>query len=82
MSDLAIDKLRDAFVTALGISPSTNFESLTYGQSDHWDSVAHMDLITQIEAAFEIRLATDEVVRMSSFLKAKEIVAYKGVDFT
>jgi len=77
----SIEKLKNAFVNALGVSPDDDFESMAYGQTPSWDSVAHMTLITEIETAFEIMLPTDDVIGMSSFLKAKEIVARNGVSF-
>ena len=34
-----------------------------------------MALVAEIEAAFDIMLETDDIIDMSSFAKAKEIVA-------
>jgi acyl carrier protein len=76
-----MEKLKNAFVNALGVSPNDDFESMAYGQTSGWDSVAHMTLINEIERAFEIMLPTDEVIAMSSFQKAKEIVARNGGSF-
>ena len=76
-----MEKLQNAFVNGLGVSPDSDFESMAYGQTAGWDSVAHMALISEIENAFDIMLATDDVIGMSSFLKAKEIVARNGVAF-
>jgi acyl carrier protein len=77
----SIEKLKNAFVNALGVSPDSDFESMAYGQTPGWDSVAHMALISEIETAFDIMLATDDVIGMRNFLKAKEIVARNGVSF-
>jgi acyl carrier protein len=75
------EKLRNAFVNALHVSPDSDFESMAYGQTPGWDSIAHMALISEIETAFDIMLATDDVIGMSNFSKAKEIVARSGVSF-
>lgn len=80
-SSSSIEKLRSAFVSALGVSADSDFESMAYGQTPGWDSIAHMVLISEIETAFDIMLATDDVIGMNSFLKAKEIVARSGVSF-
>ena len=77
----AMDKLKNAFGNALGVRPDAVFESLAYGKTEGWDSIAHMALIAEIETAFDIMLATDDVIGMSSFTKAKEIVARNGVSF-
>jgi acyl carrier protein len=82
MVNSSLEKLKGAFINAFGVSPNSEFESMAYGQTPRWDSVAHLVLINEIEAAFDIMLATDEVIGMSSFLKAKEIVVRKGISFT
>jgi acyl carrier protein len=81
MASSSMEKLQNAFVNGLGVSPNGDFESMAYGQTAGWDSVAHMALISEIESAFDIMLATDDVIGMSSFGKAKEIVARNGVTF-
>ena len=77
----SMEKLKNAFVSVLGVSPHDDFGSMAYGQTPGWDSIAHMALISEIETAFDIMLATDDVIGMSSFLKAQEIVAKNGVNF-
>lgn len=81
MTTSSTEKLKHAFVSALGVSPDGDFDSMAYGQTPGWDSIAHMALISEIETAFDIMLATDNVIGMSSFLKAKEIVTRNGVSF-
>jgi acyl carrier protein len=81
MATSPIEKLKGAFVTVLGVNGDGDFESLAYGQTQGWDSVAHMALIAEIENAFDIMLPTDDVIGLSSFPKAKEIVSRKGISF-
>jgi acyl carrier protein len=77
----SMEKLKNSFVNVLGVSPDDDFESMAYGQTPGWDSVAHMSLISEIETAFDIMLVTDDVIGMRNFPKAKEIVARSGVSF-
>ncbi len=72
-------KLRSAFSQALGIPVDTDFSQLTYRGIKQWDSVAHMQLVAAIESAFDLMLETDEVIGMSSYAKACEIVGKYGV---
>jgi len=74
-----LDLLKGTFVDVIGVDPATDFNSLVYGSTVGWDSVAHMALIAAIEGVFDIMLPTDDVIDMSSFSKAKEIVAKHGV---
>jgi acyl carrier protein len=73
------EKLKDAFTTALALPPGTDIENAQYALTDGWDSVAHMALVAEIESAFDIMMDTDEVIGMSSYSKAKEILARHGI---
>ncbi len=67
--------LKTAFADALGIEKEMITDELTYNTIDEWDSVAHMTLIGEIEDVFDIMLDTDDIINMSSFTKAKEIIS-------
>ena len=69
------DKLKEAFATALMIPKERVVDTLTYNTIEEWDSVAHMALVAEIESTFDIMLDTDDIIDMSSFEKAKEIIA-------
>lgn len=77
----AVEQLRSAFQTTFGLSENTDFDRLAYGETAGWDSVAHMGLVSEIENTFDIMLATDDVIDLSSFPKAKEILGKYGVSF-
>jgi len=74
-------KLQQVFVRALGISPDHRFEELRYRGLDAWDSVAHMQLVSELEEAFGIMLETNDVIDMSSYDKSKQILTKYGVRF-
>jgi acyl carrier protein len=63
------------FAEALGISKDIITDDLKYNEIDEWDSVAHMTLVGEIEDSFDIMLDTDDIIDMSSFAKAKEIIS-------
>lgn len=69
------EKLRAAFVDALGTTPDQITDETTYSEFPNWDSVAHMALIAAIEESFDIMIDAEDVIDMSSFAKAKQIVA-------
>jgi acyl carrier protein len=74
------ETVKDAFVTALGLSSSSDFEQLAYGQQKEWDSVGHMALVAELEERFDIMLDTDEVVGMSSYPVALDILRGHGIE--
>jgi acyl carrier protein len=56
------------------VSADSDFNSLAYGKQEEWDSVGHMALVAELEAVFGIMLDTDDVVGMSSYPVAIEIL--------
>jgi acyl carrier protein len=77
----ADEKLKYAFRQALALAPDAAVERAEYGNTQGWDSAAHMALVAEIEGAFDIMLDTDEVIGMSSFGKAREFIANHGIAF-
>ena len=73
-------RLKNAFAEVLGISVELINDELKYNSVKKWDSVGHMTLIASIEQEFDIMIDTDDVINMSSFAKAKEIISKYGVD--
>ena len=76
-----LDRLRVSFRDALGLDATADVDTLEYRGIEHWDSLAHLGLIARIEDEFDVMLDTDEVIDMSSFAKATEILNRHGVDF-
>jgi acyl carrier protein len=72
------EKLISAFAAGLGVPASTQITTFEYRRIPQWDSMAHMQLVLEIETAFDIMLETDEVLDLSSFDKAVEIVSRHG----
>ena len=71
--------LQKIFSETLGLPPQTDFSRLAYGEEPRWDSVAHMQLCAAIETAYDIMLETDDVIGMSSYGKAVEILKKYGI---
>ena len=68
-------KLRQIFADSLSIKADDVQDDLKYATIPQWDSVAHMALIAAIEEGFDIMIDAEDVIDMSSFAKAKVIVA-------
>jgi acyl carrier protein len=68
------EKYTAAFVEALGIDASKLTDDLAYSTIPEWDSVAHMQLISELEDQFDIMMETEDVLDLSSFGKGKEIL--------
>jgi len=66
---------REAFV----LLPDAQVDEMSYQKDPVWDSVGHMRLVAIIETTFNIMLTTDQILDMSSFAKACEIVNHHGI---
>lgn len=69
------EQLSSLFSETLAIPVSQVTDDLAFNSIPQWDSVAHMVLVSAIESAFDIMIDADDVVDMSTFAKAREIVA-------
>lgn len=76
-----IQKLREAFSRALNIDIAKVTDSLNYQSISAWDSISHMVLISEIEQEFNISVDVNDVIDMSSFAKAKIILAKYNIEF-
>ena len=56
------------------LDDNTVYESLAYETIPEWDSVGHMGLMAELEEAFHIEMAMDDVIDFSSFEKGKEVL--------
>ena len=68
-------KLQRAFIRGLGLADGVDVHSLHYSKTRGWDSIAHMQLIAAIEAEYGISMETADILALSSYEKAKELLA-------
>ena len=54
---------------------------LKYRGISAWDSMAHMDIISDIEETFKIYLENIDVIKFNTYEKGMEILAQNGVVF-
>jgi acyl carrier protein len=67
-------RLAEAFRMALELTPETDVETLAYGEHPHWDSIGHMALVAEIEDTYGVMLETDDVLGLSDYAKAVELL--------
>jgi acyl carrier protein len=74
-------KLRQVFADGLDVPLDAITDTITYNEFPAWDSIAHMALVAGIDMQFNTMLEMDDILDMSSFIKAKEILGKLGVSF-
>ena len=75
-----LEKLTNVFVETFGIEAEAT-KGLKYQDIEAWDSVGHMALIAAIEDSFGITMDTDDIIDLSSFEKARQILQKYDVGF-
>ncbi|CCH27478.1 acyl carrier protein [Actinosynnema sp. NPDC047251] len=73
------DRLRTVFVDALQLDDDVDVENLKYRDIDAWDSVGHMALVAAIEDEFDVQFETEQVIDLSSFKVAGDMLRGLGV---
>lgn len=56
-------------------------DDLEYQQIEEWDSVAHMQLMAELEDEFEIELDIDDIIDFSSFKVGIQILEKYDLKF-
>ena len=66
------------FTKCLNLTGTIDKESLIYNQTEGWDSVGHMTIVAELETEFDCMLDTDDILDLSDFGKALEIMEKYG----
>ena len=65
---MAVDsmKFRECIIKALKLRGGEYRPDLKIGDVEQWDSVAHLDLMSEIEREFGVRFDLDEITTLTS----------------
>lgn len=74
-----MDTLKHIFASALGLDASQITDALSPENTDTWDSLSAIVLLTEIERAFSISFTFDEAMSIKNFGEAVALVRSKGV---
>ncbi|CAM3682294.1 acyl carrier protein [Kibdelosporangium persicum] len=72
------DRLRTVFIETMQLDADFDVENLKYRDIEEWDSVGHMALVAAIEDEFDVQFDTDQVIDMSSFKVAADMLNDMG----
>lgn len=73
------DKLIELFSQGLGLPVDGLSDDTSPENTEQWDSLAAMSMVTLIEDGFETRLKTKDIMRMRSIGLAREVLVEKGI---
>ncbi|NBH82398.1 acyl carrier protein [bacterium C-53] len=69
-----LEMYKQAFCEAFEITED-KLAGLKYQEIPSWDSVGHMNLVANIEEAFDIMMDTEDIIDLNSFEKGQEILS-------
>ena len=78
---MPLDRLKEAFLVALGLPAGYDVTGLEYRSIAEWDSLAHLTLVTTVEMAFDVMFDIDDVLALRSFWACVDILKRHGIDF-
>jgi acyl carrier protein len=73
-----LEKYQQTFITLFGVTKQ-DLKKLTYQGTDRWDSVGHMNLITELEEKFNITMETGDIMDFHSYIEGIEILNKYGI---
>ena len=68
------EKIKRIFSEVIGMDESEVNDSIAYNSCESWDSLVHLELINELEDAFDIELEMDDIIAMETFGKINEIL--------
>jgi acyl carrier protein len=71
-------KLNEIIASTLHIPLEVVTDQLTMTEVESWDSLQHMDLIVNLEQAFQAEFTFEEIVSMQSVAEIKRVLRSKG----
>ena len=76
-----LEKYKSVFVRVLGVPEEALNESFTFKDVDLWDSVAHLNLISELEDTFDVLFESEDILHYGSFENGIRILTRYGVAF-
>lgn len=79
MTEDAEERLREILAKVLLLDESEIKDDLSRKDLESWDSLAHLMLINEVEAIFNITLSDDEIVAIDTIGDLKRTLRKNGV---
>lgn len=75
------DSLRHLLIEFFNLPANTRIEEFTQDRVPAWDSLAMVQLITELQAAFRIEFGLEEIENLRSYEEIRQALTRKGVTF-
>jgi len=68
----------EVVANVLGLSPDEIKDDTSNESTAEWDSLAHMNLVLELEAIYGVALSPDEALEMTDVAAVKRLLAERG----
>ncbi len=75
-----IEKYNAAFIEVFGVTEEVLNESFSKENTEEWDSVHQLNIISILEESFDIMFEPEEIMELISYSKGIEILGRYGID--
>ena len=72
------DKIRNIMASVFEIDENQLKENFTQKEVENWDSLRHLNLIVELEEAFNVSYEPEEIAEMTSFEKVLALTKVKS----
>jgi acyl carrier protein len=69
------DKLKGVVIQALKIDPADYRDDLKAGDLDAWDSLGHVNLLLEVQKAFNVTFDVTEMIEVESLADLRALLA-------
>jgi len=76
-----LDKYKQVFISVFDVTEDDLNDKFTFADTDIWDSMSHITLISELEETFDVMFATDDILHFGSYNNGIEILKRYGVQF-
>jgi acyl carrier protein len=75
----ATEDLHNLLAEFFGVPSSTAVDQLNQRSVSNWDSLAMVQLITEVQSAYNVNFELDEIERLTSYSQIRDALLRKGV---
>lgn len=75
-----LQKYNKIFMSLFEVTEEQLNSEFNFGKVSGWDSLAHMELVAQLEDEFGILFETDDITHFGGYENGKKVLAKYGIE--
>lgn len=76
-----IEKYANVFISVFDVDRGALNESFNFKDVEEWNSIMHITLVNELEAAFDVMFETEDILHFGGYKNGIEILKKYGVEF-